>query len=176
MAEKFAAMLAEGGTSNSLGRTEEVVSIVLGDESRLEELYQCLFLDDAWVRMRAIDALEKVCRVQPGWLKSYTDRLFNDFADDQQASIQWHLAQLFDQLDLTPVQQNKAAAWLTKHLETTATDWIVAANCMITLSHYVEKGYYSKSRLIPLLQTQQKHHSKAVVRRATKMRNTLSYS
>jgi hypothetical protein len=58
MPEAFATVLSIGGTSNSLGRAEEVVQIVLADESRLDELFECLF-DDEWLRMRAIDALEK---------------------------------------------------------------------------------------------------------------------
>jgi HEAT repeat protein len=33
----------------------------LHDPERLEELYSCLFNEDAWVRMRAADALENLC-------------------------------------------------------------------------------------------------------------------
>jgi|GEM_PF-4906833 len=40
--ETFETMLT-GGHHNSLGRTEEVVDLVLADETRLEELYNCYF-------------------------------------------------------------------------------------------------------------------------------------
>ena len=48
--EPIKAMLA-GGNPRSLGRTEEVVSLVLGDRSRLHELYGCLLEDDEIVRI-----------------------------------------------------------------------------------------------------------------------------
>ncbi len=70
----FVEMLAVGGKSNSLGRVNEVIEIVLHNEPRLNELYDCLFDKDAWIRMRAADALEKVCREHPDWLMPYIDR------------------------------------------------------------------------------------------------------
>jgi hypothetical protein len=42
MNENFVEMLAVGGKSNSLGRAGEVVKLVLGDRSRLDELYDYL--------------------------------------------------------------------------------------------------------------------------------------
>lgn len=59
MAETFSDILAVGGKSNSLGRTDEVIGIVLSDKQRLNRLYACVFNDDAWIRMRAIDAIMK---------------------------------------------------------------------------------------------------------------------
>jgi hypothetical protein len=41
MCERFADML-QGGHPNSLGRAEKVVSIVLTDRARLDELFTCL--------------------------------------------------------------------------------------------------------------------------------------
>lgn len=53
MIQTFAAMHAEGGHANSLGRVNDVIELVLPDRPCLDELYACLFDDDAWVRMRA---------------------------------------------------------------------------------------------------------------------------
>ena len=100
-------MLIEGGKTNSLGRVNEVIEIVLQDKSRLEELYSCLFNDDAWVRMRAVDAIEKVCRVSPDWLEPYIDRFLDELAVSTQPSIQWHLAEIFGEVDLTGPQKER---------------------------------------------------------------------
>lgn len=162
-------MLAEGGKTNSLGLAEEVVHIVIESKGRLEELYGCLFHEDAWVRMRAADALEKICRLHPEWFKDYVDRFFNEISGSGQASIQWHFAQILGEVSLTNAQLKQAIDWLSQKLQTTDVDWIVAANCMATLSQFVDKGYYPKERLIPLLKCQQQHRSKSVVRRATKL-------
>jgi hypothetical protein len=108
MAEKFVNMLMVGGKSNSLGRTNEVIELVLNDRARLEELYGCLFHEDAWLRMRAADALEKICRRHSDWLVPYIDRFLGDFSTSIQPSIQWHLAQILGEVTLTDPQKRTA--------------------------------------------------------------------
>lgn len=174
MTENFATMLAVGGKKNTLGRAEEVVQIVLADRSRLDELYQCLFEDDAWLRMRAIDALEKICRVHPEWLEPYVDRLLHEVAAINQASIQWHLAELFREIDLSPEQREQAIAIMKQNIASNGADWIVASNTMEALAGFVADGILPASELIPLLEVQQTHHSKAVVKRAARILGQLS--
>lgn len=165
-ADQFAVMLTVGGRSNSLGRAEEVVTLVLQDAARLEELYACLSHQDAWVRMRAADALEKVCRQRPGWLAPYIDRLQADFSDHPQASIRWHLAQIYRQVELTASQKQRAVVWLERLLSGTDVDWIVAANAMDTLVRFTLDGSVAKDETVHLLRIQQQHASKSVVRKA----------
>ncbi len=169
MTENFATMLAIGGKKNSLGRAEEIVQIVLNDRSRLDELYDCLFEDDAWVRMRAVDALEKVCRVHPEWLEPYVERLLHEVAVIDQASIQWHLAEMFNEINLSPTQLQKAITIMKRNISSKDADWIVASNSMETLASYVANGLLPSSELAYLLKIQQTHHSKAVVKRATRL-------
>lgn len=173
MTEDFATMLAVGGKKNTLGRAEEVVQIVLNDQSRLEELYQCLFEDDAWLRMRAIDALEKVCRIHPQWLLPYLDRLLSDVASNNQPSIQWHLAEIFNEIELTTTQRTRATKLMKHNLADVSVDWIVAANTMTTLTQFAQDGHLPVSDVVSLLKIQQDHHSKAVVKRATKLLDLL---
>lgn len=174
MEQNFLEMLEVGGKSNSLGRVNEVIELVLGDRFRLEELYGCLFAEDAWVRMRAADALEKVCRVHPDWLQPYIDRFSEDLATSTQASIQWHLAQIYEQVDLTPEQKRFAIDWLKRLLSTKEVDWIVAANAMDTLVKFTRDGAFAADEMVALLKVQQGHKSKAVVRRADKLLGELA--
>jgi len=174
MNERFADVLMTGGHANSLGRVNEVIEVVLHDQSRLDELYACLFEDDAWVRMRAADALEKVCRVQPEWLLPYVDRFPKELAVSTQPSIQWHLAQMYREVPLTKEQKEFAAAWLKGLISTKEVDWIVTANAMNTLLVFVKDGSFSKNALLKLLEVQQQHKSKSVVRRANKVLGELT--
>ncbi len=176
MNERFAEVLTTGGHANSLGRVNEVIKVVLDDKSRLDELYNCLFEDDAWVRMRAADALEKICREHPEWLLPYVDRFPKELAVSSQPSIQWHLAQIYREVTLTPAQKQFAAQWLEELLSTKEVDWIVAANAMDTLARFVGEGSFSKDALLTLLKVQQQHKSKSVVKRANKLLATLSPS
>jgi len=169
MKEPFAQLLLIGGKSNSLGKVDEVIELVLNDKSRLDELYDCLFNEDAWARMRAADALEKICRQHPDWLLPYIDKLSDKLTLSTQPSIQWHLAQIYRQVTLTDKQRKFVLRWLKQLLSTKELDWIVAANTMDTLAHFTRAGFFPVADFIPLLTVQQKHKSNAVVKRANKL-------
>jgi hypothetical protein len=174
MHDDFLELLTVGGKSNSLGKVTDVIQLVLDDRSRLDELYNCLFAEDAWVRMRAADALEKICRVHPDWLLPYIDRFATELSSSTQASIQWHLAQIYAQVELTYEQKKFAIDWLTGLLSTKEVDWIAAANAMETLAQFTEDGSFPKLKLITLLKVQQHHKSNAVIKRANKYLEQLS--
>jgi hypothetical protein len=172
--ESLADMLAAGGKTNSLGRVNEVIELVLNDRQRLDELYDCLLEEDAWLRMRAADALEKICRRHPDWLLPYVDRFLDELATSSQPSIQWHLAQIYGQVDLTSEQKRCAVDWLRRLLSTKNIDWIVAANAMDTLAQFTKDGSFPAVEMIALLNVQQSHKSKSVIRRANKLRAELA--
>src|ERR1044072_1337980 len=140
MKQTFLEMLETGGKSNSLGRVNDVIWLVLADKARLEELYECMFADDAWVRMRAADAFEKVCREHPDWIGPYVGRFPGELATSSQPSILWHLAQMYKQLPLTDEQKRFAIGWLEQILSTPDADWIVASNAMDTLVWFTKDG------------------------------------
>jgi len=169
MKESFEDIFAVGGKTNSLGRSGEVLEIVLSNKKRLNELYRCIFDEDAWIRMRAADTIEKVCRQHPDWLLSYVDKFQSELASNTQSSIQWHLAQIYGQLALTDEQKLKAINWLKNLLSNPRVDWIVAANAMKTLVQFTKDDSASIDGTIALLKVQQKHKSKSVVRRAEKL-------
>lgn len=173
MQESFADIFKAGGNMNSLGRADEVVSTVLQNKSKLQELYECMHHDDAWVRMRAVDSIEKVCRVHPEWIESYIDTLITDFSSSTQSSILWHLAQMYAQVKLTPSQKEVIIVWLKNLLSTKDIDWIVAANAMDTLARFTSDGLIPQSEALHLLEVQKQHKSNAVVKRATKLTEIL---
>lgn len=174
MNEPFSEILQAGGKLNSLGRVNEVIEAVLTDQSRLEELYQCLFEDDAWVRMRAIDAIEKICRTHPDWLLPYIDKLIDNFHSSTQPSIQWHLAEIYRQVNLTDSQKQAAIQWMEDLVSTVDVDWIASANTMTTLVYFTKQGWVDTDIVHKLLNVQKNHKSKAVVRRADKLLLELS--
>jgi hypothetical protein len=169
----FAEILAIGGHKNSLGEVDAVIGRVLHDAALLSELYDCLFDEDAWVRMRAADALEKVCRQHPDWLGPYVGKLLHDFPASTQPSIQWHMAQIFRQVKLSGAQKRSVIEWLEKLLASSEADWIVAANAMDTLAQFTRDGSVAKSQMSALATIQLQHKSKAVVKRANKILSEL---
>jgi hypothetical protein len=125
VAETFAEML-RGGHPNSLGRTPEVVDLVLADRARLADLFAAINDPDQLVRLRVGDALEKVCREEPAWFEPHVDDVLDDLGAIDQPSVQWHVAQMLQHLRgrLSETQTQRASALLRRNLST-SSDWIV---------------------------------------------------
>lgn len=106
--ESLETILSAGGHTNSLGRSQEVYEIVKASPRRTRELFDCIYTEDAWIRMRAIDTFEKLVRTDPSLAQPYAQALIDDLTRKNQPSIQWHLAQLFTQIELNDLQTQKA--------------------------------------------------------------------
>jgi hypothetical protein len=166
--ETFEAMLI-GGHHNSLGRTEEVVALVLEDQSRLEELYQCYNSADAVVRLRTSSAFKRVWHTQPDWLVPYFDRFLNEISYIEQPSTHWTLALMFQELNgyMSPEQQRRAVETVQRFI-TTSHDWIVLSNSMATLSEWAKTDDALRAWLRPHLERLAEDKRKSVAGKARK--------
>lgn len=162
----FVEMLS-GGRANSLGRTEEVVEIVLSDRRSLNRLFAALDSEDELVRLRVGDALEKVCRERPEWFVPHFDRVLA-MGRVAQPSLQWHTAQIVSQMPLTPGQRRRAVNWLWRTLDRT-DDWIVIAETLTALARFADSRPTVRARLPGELRRYQGDRRPAVSRRATKL-------
>lgn len=161
--------MLEGGHPNSLGRTGEVVGIVLGERARLKELFATMADPDEVVRLRVGDALEKVCREQPSWFVGHVERLLGDLGRMTQPSVRWHVAQMLQHLrsDLTHDQARRAEA-LLQHNLTSSTDWIVLNVTMDVLTDWAHDAPALADRLAPELERLCHDSRKSVATRAAK--------
>ncbi len=169
MSETIEEMLV-GGHANSLGRTIEVVEMVLADQARFEELFNCYFSDDAVVRLRTSNALKRVEKEQHDWLVPYIDRLLNEISKIDQASTQWTMANLFLRLDRNMSEQQRSQATeVMKHNLASSDDWIVLNETMRTLSIWAKRDDALASWLKPHLARLSKDARKSVSKRAAKL-------
>lgn len=157
-----------GGDPRSLGRTDKIIETVLKNQKKLKELFQCLFSRDQIIRMRASDALEKVCRQKPDWLKPYIDLLLDEVSKIKQSSIQWHLAQIFTEVELTSTQKKQAINILLDNLSN-SSDWIVTNLTIESLAKFTRQGDFERSRFVRILQQQKNNQHKSVTSRVTKL-------
>ncbi|MBK7895076.1 MAG: hypothetical protein IPJ90_09385 [Anaerolineaceae bacterium] len=166
--EAFEEMLT-GGHPNSLGRTVEVVEIVLADRARLGELYACYQSDDAVVRLRTSNGLKRISREKPAWLVPLIDGFLTEIAALDQASAQWTLADLFETLAplLTPTQRQQAEAVLKRNLAH-HTDWIVLNQTMKTLGAWAKNDAELTQWLVPQLERLSGDGRKSVAKTAAK--------
>jgi transcription elongation factor GreA-like protein len=169
----FANMLT-GGHPNSLGRTVEVVELVLADPAQLEQLYQCYFDADEVVRLRTSNAVKRLWRQHPEWLVPYLDRFLTEVAQIDQPSARWTLAQMVDELDdhLSEAQQAQAVEVLKRNLAE-SDDWIVISNTLQTLAKWAGQDADLRDWLRPQLMHFTTDPRKSVKGRAHKLLNAL---
>ena len=175
MSEKDFEEILTGGHPNSLGRTVEVVEMVLADRARLGELYACYQSDDDVVRLRTSNALKRISREQPAWLVPLIDGFLTEIAALDQASAQWTLADLFETLAplMTPTQRQQAEAVLKRNLAH-HTDWIVLNQTMKTLGGWAKEDPALLHWLVPHLERLSGDGRKSVSKTAAKTLTTLT--
>lgn len=161
--------MLRGGHPNSLGRTEEVVDVVLADRAVLDELFAAIADPDAVVRMRVGDALEKVCRERPEWFTGHADRLLGEIGRIDQPSVQWHVAQMLQHLraDLSDAQASAATA-LLQHNLVGSTDWIVLNVTMDVLTDWASRDVELAGWLSGELERLRHDRRASVAKRAAK--------
>jgi hypothetical protein len=171
--ESFEEMLT-GGHPNSLGRTIEVVNIVLSNSARLSNLYNCYFSVDEIVRLRTSNAIKRISLENPGWLIPYIDKLISEISKINQPSVQWTLANLFQTLSVFMSETQKASAKkiIRNNLEN-YTDLIVINNAMDTLSKWAIKDSDLKEWLLPHLERLARDPRKSAAGRAMKIKTAL---
>lgn len=117
MSSQTISALLKGGDRRSIGRSNQVVTLVLRAHRRFAELVECLWSDDPIVRMRAADAVEKASSVQPELLKPHKAELLGLLTEAEQIELRWHLAQMIPRLPLTKTERLRAAQTLQHYLE-----------------------------------------------------------
>jgi len=169
--ESFENMLT-GGHPNSLGRTIEVVDLILSDPPRIAELYGCYSSADEVVRLRVSNAFRRVEAENHDLLIPFINRFIEEIGALDQPSAQWSLAKLFEALwtDMTPAQQAGAQAIMQRNLAA-HDDWIVLNNSMQVLFDLAAHHGLAdvKTWLRPHLERLQNDPRKSVASRATKL-------
>jgi hypothetical protein len=106
----------QGGDRRSIGRADEVVADVLNDPALFDDLFQGMLHDNPVVRMRSADAVEKITREHPEYLKPYKAQLIQHVAAIEQQEVRWHVAQILPRLDLSDKERSRVAEILMSYL------------------------------------------------------------
>lgn len=168
MAEPLEDMLT-GGHPNSLGRTIEVVELVLNDPKRFDELFNCYESEDEVVRLRTSNAMKRIAAVRRDLLVPYIDRFIEEIGELDQASAQWTLAQLFSRLaaDMDDRQRRAALSVMKRNLAD-HDDWIVLNATIETVSEWAKQDAALAKWLGPHLERLSNDSRKSVATRASR--------
>jgi len=159
--------MLEGGDRRSIGRVNEVVRTVIKEPERFRALVDGLLTDDEVVRMRCADAIEKVARARPDWLKPHTNFFLQQAAGRSQQEIRWHMAQIMPLLPLTPPQRARAIQLLMDYLEDASS--IVRVSAMQALAELSRQDAQLGKRIVPLIKTIMKNGTSAVRARGRRL-------
>lgn len=172
--ERFVDMLRGG--RNELGRTLEVVEQIEASPARLDELHQCFFQPDAWVRLRATSATKRLWRKHPEWLDPYIESWVSDVSGIEQPSVNWTFAEMCLDLSdrLTAAQRAVAVERMKGYLEH-SEDWIVKKRSMATLTTWAKDETRLSNWLQPQLERLADDPRKSVASQATKSLATLRW-
>ena len=173
MSEPFEQMLT-GGHPNSLGRTIEVVDIVLANPERFTELYECYSSHDEVVRLRVSNAMRRVQAEQPELLVPFIDKLIDEIGALDQPSAQWTLPKLFEgaETEMTSAQRANALALVKRNIAN-HDDWIVLNNSIEYLARLALDDDELRAWLLPHLERLSGETRKSVAKRAQKARTKL---
>jgi hypothetical protein len=105
------------GDLRTAGKSEEVVKMVSKKPKLFDDVVNAIQVDNPAARMRAADAVEKITRDHPEWLKPYKKILLSKLANIDQKEVRWHIAQILPRLNLTKKERKKVFNLMLTYLE-----------------------------------------------------------
>ena len=104
--------MLEGGDRRSIGRSNEVVALVLAQPELFDVLMSGVGLDNALLRMRCADAAEKITMLHPEYLLPHKHTLIADYSRIEQKEVRWHIAAMLARLELSAAEQKRVVRLL----------------------------------------------------------------
>jgi HEAT repeat protein len=117
MAPKNILSLLAGGDRRSIGRSDEVATLVSRNPKLFVQLMAGLRSEDPLVRMRAADAAEKITRADASLLEPHKKELLALLAEAEQQELRWHLTAMIPRLRLGAIERRIAAQVLRGYLD-----------------------------------------------------------
>jgi len=139
-----------GGDRRSIGRSNEIVAEVLAHPGHFRRVFAGLSSDDAIIRMRAADAVEKITAQRPELLQPFKKKLLAAAGSTDQQEVRWHAALMIPRLELTPKERAVAVDILFDYLRDRSS--IVKTFAMQGLADLASKDSSLHGKILPLLE------------------------
>lgn len=127
--------LLTGNDLRSIGKSNEVVSLVTSDTELFNEVFDGIFHEDKVIRARCADAVEKVAKKFPEYIQKKKNIIIKNLDKFNQKEIIWHVVMMLGYLRLTKEETEKSFGQLYKWLNE-SDSIIVKVACMQTLSDF----------------------------------------
>jgi len=106
-----------GGDRRSVARSRDALAAVLARPERIADV-AALAEDGDWlVSMRALDLLDKVAHLHPGWIQPHRRLLIGPLADSDKWEVRLQIVRCLPLLAWTPRQRRRAVQILRRDVE-----------------------------------------------------------
>ena len=105
------------GDLRSAGNSEKVVNMVLSQPKLFDDVVDAIFSESAGIKMRASDAIEKITRIHPEYLRPHKKLFLSKVSEIEQKEVRWHTAQILPRLNLTKKEREKVYGLMMLYLE-----------------------------------------------------------
>ena len=156
-----------GGDRRSIGRVEEVISDILANPSDFAELFQGLSHKDEVIRMRAADAIEKISRQNPEFIKPFKEEILHQISQIEQQEVRWHWAQMVPRLELNREERQQVVDVLISFLDDPSR--IVNTFAMQSLADLALEDPDLRPTILPILEEKTSSGSPAMKSRGRKL-------
>jgi hypothetical protein len=131
--------LLKGNDLRSIGKSNEVVSLVTSDPLLFDEVFAGIFHEDKIIRARCADAVEKVAKQFPSYIQKKKSIILKNLPKFEQKEVIWHIALMLGYLKLTKKELQKAVEQLLEWLDQ-SDSIIVKVACMQTLADHAKEN------------------------------------
>jgi hypothetical protein len=156
-----------GSDRRSIGRSGEVVAEVLADPRLFGILFEGMLADDAVLRMRCADAVEKITARRPNLLQPYKKALIQKVAMIDQQEVRWHVALMIPRLKLTKAERRAVVSFLNDYLNDKSK--IVKTFSMQALAEIAGQDSDLRASIVPQLEALTRTGSPAMQSRGRKL-------
>lgn len=125
-----------GGDLRSDGASDQVVEFILEHPFAIGDLIGALGSDNAVIRGRAADALEKITRKLPHEMDEYFDVFTDVLVRDETPMVRWHLAMLLGHLSFIETRRDAIGDVLLKLLDDPSVfvvSWVITSLSILAL-------------------------------------------
>jgi len=156
-----------GGDLRSIGRANEVAKEVEDNLALFKDVFSGLCDEEAVVRMRSADVIEKVTKNKPDLLSGYKSKVISLLATSEQQELCWHLAQIAPRLEYDFQEENDIVESLKRYLLHKSK--IVRVSAMESLTSIAERNTSLLGEINKIIESQMATGSPAVQSRGRKL-------
>jgi hypothetical protein len=130
--------LLKGNDLRSIGKSNEVVSLVTSNPFLFDEVFDGIFHEDKVIRARCADAVEKIAKKFPGYIQKKKYVILKNLYEFKQKEVIWHIALILGYLNLNKKETDRVIVQLFKWLNSSDSIF-VKVSCMQTLAEHAIK-------------------------------------